>query len=191
MNTKIFKIYIKDNYFIAEEVGGTNLYHAYGSKEVRADVKYTGDEEFTFYQNHSGLAILGMENIPYTNLKKENGSAFASANEVADFIFEFTQNYGGTGGGGSIDVSTLAKEVTLNSLLLEAQKLNRTKTVRLDKISDNLFYVGRALAGTLDDQALWQIIKYTKTGVVLKGEFANGSDDFNQKWDDRLTLNYV
>ena len=101
MNTKIFKIYIKDNYFIAEEVGGTNLFHAYGSKEVRADVKYIGDDEFTFYQNHSGLAILGMENIPYSQLQKEDGTPFTSATEVANFIFEFTQNYGGTGGSGT------------------------------------------------------------------------------------------
>jgi hypothetical protein len=64
-------------------------------------------------------------------------------------------------------------------------------TVRLDEVNDNLFYVGKAAVGTLDSDSAWQIARFTTTGVVLKGEYANGSTAFDQVWNDRLTINYI
>lgn len=81
----------------------------------------------------------------------------------------------------------------LDDILLEMQtdNLDKRLTVRLDEISDTLFYVGYALIGSLDSEAKWLIIKYTTTGVVLKSEYANGVEAFNQVWNDRTTLTYV
>jgi hypothetical protein len=69
--------------------------------------------------------------------------------------------------------------------------LAKRLTVRLDQVSDTLFYVGKALIGSLDSQDLWQIVRYTTTGSVLKSEYANGSEEFNRVWNNRTTLTYV
>jgi hypothetical protein len=80
-----------------------------------------------------------------------------------------------------------------NAILAELQSDISAKrlTVRLDQVSDNLFYVGKALIGSLDSQDLWQIVRYTTTGTILKSEYANGSEEFNRVWDDRATLTYI
>ena len=52
-------------------------------------------------------------------------------------------------------------------------------------------YEGKALIGKVDSDANWLIIRYTTTGVVLKSEYANGSEAFNQVWNNRATLTYI
>lgn len=57
--------------------------------------------------------------------------------------------------------------------------------------SSNLIYVGRALAGTPTSEASWQISKFTYSGSnVTKVEWANGARNFNNVWDDRVSLPY-
>lgn len=68
---------------------------------------------------------------------------------------------------------------------------DRRLTVRLDQVSDTLFYVGKALIGKVDSDANWLIVKYTQTGSILKSEYANGSEAFDQVWNDRATLTYI
>jgi hypothetical protein len=75
--------------------------------------------------------------------------------------------------------------------ILTDDKQGKNLTVRLDQISTDLFYVGKALIGSVDSNNTWQIVKYTKTGNILKSEYANGSELFNQIWNNRLTLNYI
>lgn len=67
----------------------------------------------------------------------------------------------------------------------------QTLTIRLDEVSDTLFYVGKAAVGSVDADAAWQVVRYTTPGVVLKAEYANGSDGFTNVWDNRATLTYI
>lgn len=62
-------------------------------------------------------------------------------------------------------------------------------TTRLDEVSSTVFYVGKAVAGSLESEAKWQIARYTQTGNVLKSEYA--SSLFDKIWNDRLTLTYL
>jgi len=82
---------------------------------------------------------------------------------------------------------------TANSILDELQSdiSDKRLTVRLDQVSDNLFYVGKALIGSIDSSSVWQIVRYTQTGTVLKSEYANGNEAFDQVWNDRTTLTYI
>jgi hypothetical protein len=96
-------------------------------------------------------------------------------------------------GSGASGAATSDNQVTIIAQLEEiiAAVDKGVLTVRLDEVNDNLFYVGKAEVGTLDGDSAWQIARFTTTGVVLKGEYANGSTAFDQTWNDRLTINYI
>jgi hypothetical protein len=97
------------------------------------------------------------------------------------------------GGGGATSENQLEMIGYLDDILAEIQSdtANKTLTVRLDEVSDTLFYVGKAVVGSVDANAVWQIVRYTQTGVILKSEYANGAEAFNQIWNDRATLTYL
>lgn len=63
--------------------------------------------------------------------------------------------------------------------------------VRYDQVSDTVAYVGKAVAGTAGSSALWQIKKLTlgSDGDVTV-EFADGNADFDNIWDNRISLIY-
>lgn len=100
-------------------------------------------------------------------------------------------------GGGASGGATSDNQVEIISQLddiltaLNTDTEDKRLTVRLDEVSDTLFYVGKALIGKVDADANWLIIRYTTVGNVLMSEYANGSEAFDQVWDDRTTLTYV
>ena len=51
-------------------------------------------------------------------------------------------------------------------------------------------YNGFANPGTVTSAASWLITRQTISGNVITIEFANGSREFNQIWDDRTSLSY-
>jgi hypothetical protein len=97
------------------------------------------------------------------------------------------------GGGGATSDNQLEMIGYLDDILAEIQSdtANKTLTVRLDEVSDTLFYVGKAVVGSVDANAVWQIVRYTQTGVILKSEYANGAEAFNQIWNNRTSLTYI
>lgn len=97
------------------------------------------------------------------------------------------------GGGGATSENQLEMIGYLDDILTEIQSdtANKTLTVRLDEVSDTLFYVGKAVVGSLDSEAKWQVVRYTTTGVVLKAEYSNGAEAFNQIWNNRTSLTYI
>lgn len=100
-------------------------------------------------------------------------------------------------GGGASGAATSDNQVTIIAQLddvltaLNTDTEDKRLTVRLDQVSDTLFYVGKALIGKVDSDANWLIVRYTTTGSILKSEYANGSEAFDQVWNDRATLTYV
>jgi hypothetical protein len=100
-------------------------------------------------------------------------------------------------GGGASGAATSDNQVTIISQLddvltaLNSDTEDKRLTVRLDEVSDTLFYVGKALIGKVNSDANWLIIRYTTVGNVLMSEYANGSENFDQVWNNRATLTYV
>jgi hypothetical protein len=99
---------------------------------------------------------------------------------------------GGASGGATSD-NQVAIIAQLDDIIeaLNTDTEDKRLTVRLDQVSDTLFYVGKALIGKVDTDANWLIVRYTQTGSILKSEYANGSEAFDQVWNDRATLTYV
>jgi hypothetical protein len=100
-------------------------------------------------------------------------------------------------GGGASGAATSDNQVTIIAQLddvltaLNSDTEDKRLTVRLDEVSDTLFYVGKALIGKVNSDANWLIIRYTTVGNVLMSEYANGSEAFNQVWNNRASLTYV
>lgn len=100
-------------------------------------------------------------------------------------------------GGGASGAATSDNQVEQIAILdeilsqIKEETLGKAYAIRLDEVSDTLFYVGKAEVGRLDSGAQWQIVRYTTTGSILKGEYANGSESFDQVWNDRATLTYI
>ena len=65
--------------------------------------------------------------------------------------------------------------------------------VIVDELSATICYIGRATRGSSTSAAVWQIRKYTTTGIIataIAEEWADGSDNFDKVWDDRASLSY-
>ena len=69
-----------------------------------------------------------------------------------------------------------------------------TQTPRFKHITDNssasVQYFGYADPGTGTGEALWLITKQTVSETIITLEFANGSTEFTNIWDNRATYDY-
>lgn len=63
-------------------------------------------------------------------------------------------------------------------------------SLRLDEVSPTLIYVGEAAFNQPENLPVWRIKRLQTTGTVLKMEWANGNDSFENVWSDRTTLTY-
>lgn len=117
----------------------------------------------------------------------QDGIAVGSENPLS-----VTLSGGGASGAATSD-NQVAQIAILDDILVQLKdnQSYRRLTVRLDEVSDTIFYVGKAEIGKVDSDANWLIIKYTTTGNILKSEYANGVELFNQVWNDRATLTYL
>ncbi len=62
--------------------------------------------------------------------------------------------------------------------------------VESDTADAQTTYVGQAAPGTASSAAAWRIKRITDTGSAVSIDWANGSDAFDQVWDDRASLTY-
>lgn len=67
---------------------------------------------------------------------------------------------------------------------------NYTTRIETDSVNSNLTYIGNAVIGTAESASSWQIKRLDSTNGLIK-LWANGSDDFNVKWDDRESEVYA
>lgn len=88
------------------------------------------------------------------------------------------------------------------TLIIEDEMPFARRTDHVDEGEDagvitNVFYRGRAMPGTLNEDQGWEIIKRTVVETVATGEaditdeFANGQAQFSEIWNDRLVLTYT
>ena len=74
------------------------------------------------------------------------------------------------------------------------QIITPTDTERIniiDKINDNLSYVGTAQLGSAEDAAVWQIIRLQKSGNITHVQYADGNRKYDNIWDSRTSLTYT
>jgi hypothetical protein len=63
-------------------------------------------------------------------------------------------------------------------------------TLRVDEYSDIATYVGRALSGTSEYTAKWQVRKMLVDGDTTKILWADGNAEYDNNWSNHLSLNY-
>jgi len=87
------------------------------------------------------------------------------------------------------NTESLAWETATGSSI-SGQTINpQNLTVRMDMIG-YLTYIGKAVIGSLDSDAAWQIQRIDESsGLVIK--WADGNCYFDNIWNNRLTLNYL
>jgi hypothetical protein len=139
--------------------------------------------------NNDGIVVDSTNPLPVTISSGGASGGATSDNQVTmiaqlDELLLETSNQSG-------NISTIADKATAILEDLQSDISAKRLTVRLDQVSDTLFYVGKALIGSIDSDTTWQIVRYTQTGTILKSEYANGSEEFNRVWDDRTTLTYI
>ena len=88
-------------------------------------------------------------------------------------------------------LNTAQADITALALRVTALELATMQTaMQYDYIDATTSYRGEAVPGTATSAALWRVQRITITGDDLVIEWADGSSDFTQIWDDRLSLTY-
>jgi hypothetical protein len=64
------------------------------------------------------------------------------------------------------------------------------RALAIDEQGSNLTYIGIAMLGSLTSDAVWQILKIEKVGSETTFEYADGNDNYDNVWDDHLSLTY-
>jgi hypothetical protein len=62
---------------------------------------------------------------------------------------------------------------------------------RIDQSNPNEIYNGYAIAGALNSDPVWAIERVSRRGDVISYTWADGNENFDNIWDDRLTLSYL
>lgn len=52
-------------------------------------------------------------------------------------------------------------------------------------------YIGKAVVGSSESSAVWRIKRLVETGPDMAITFADGDANFNNIWNDRLTITYT
>lgn len=86
-----------------------------------------------------------------------------------------------------VPLSTRASEATL--LQVAGDVSFKNKLLQVDSVGSTT-YLGYAEPGTLTSGATWAIKKIVETGNDVAITWADGTNDFDNIWDDRLILTY-
>ena len=81
--------------------------------------------------------------------------------------------------------------VTINSDGDSIETRAQAMKTAIDEASSTITYVGEAACGTPVSAAAWRIKRITQSGSVMLIEWANGSSNFNQIWNNRAALTYT
>lgn len=64
------------------------------------------------------------------------------------------------------------------------------QSIRIDIASSTITYLGRALIGVSEDDAVWSILRISVDGAITKHEYAGGTNAYNSIWTNRAALSY-
>ena len=145
-------------------------------------------------------AVLGIKwpEIPETDVKGVE-SRLDKANEHLKKLVE--KPVGGGGGGGSgTSFKTSAGNLTyvetesdgsIPVTVVAGGSATPNYATKIDTTSttDNI-YIGKAAIGSSGASAVWQIKKLNTATLALDKTWADGNDDFDNSWDNRVSITY-
>lgn len=148
----------------------------------------------------TSIAKQAMDSVAITNKKAED---YIPTRRVIEkngrLVFDDKPMEVTVVGGGGATIAGVQSELTRNGdsiavvnpdgTPLSVGGASASYQVWNDKVSDpNFIYIGKALPGTLEDDAAWQIKRYHKTDGKLM--FANSDATFTHRWDQRAGYTY-
>jgi len=93
-------------------------------------------------------------------------------------------------GGAAGQVLAKASNGNYDTVWIDMEAAMETpRTKRVDVISDSLMYVGEAEPGTLESAAAWRIKKIAGSEDLVI-TWADGNNNYDNIWDNRLSLTY-
>lgn len=72
----------------------------------------------------------------------------------------------------------------------DERSVDREVQVKIDVVSDSLQYIGEAPIGASTAERKWKIQRISVSGNVTSVQWAEGSMDFTNRWDDRAAYSY-
>lgn len=69
--------------------------------------------------------------------------------------------------------------------------VDTTYSIRIDQVSDTLLYIGEGNLGADESAPVWSIKKMEQVGSVFRITYADGNQNKDNVWSDRLTLSYI
>jgi len=63
-------------------------------------------------------------------------------------------------------------------------------TTYIDEVSSSVTYIGKAIPGSSESSAVWQIQNIETAGALVKFLWADGNKNFYNIWSLRASLNY-
>ena len=63
--------------------------------------------------------------------------------------------------------------------------------IQLDEVDTSTTYIGEAEPGSLTSNSVWRIKRIIETGPDSEITWADGDSDFDNIWDNRLSLTYL
>ena len=123
--------------------------------------------------------------------KETADSAVVSA-AVAQEAADNAQAAAGNAQDAADDAQAAADTAQADIDALEAELLAVYET-RVDVVAGppEIIYVGTAVPGSVDSDPVWRVVRYTvQTDGDVSSEYADGDADFDNVWNDHLTLTY-
>ena len=75
--------------------------------------------------------------------------------------------------------------------VVNVTSVDTTFSIRIDQISDTLLYIGEGNLGADESAPVWSIKNMEQIGSVWRITYADGNQNKDNVWSDRLTLSYV
>ena len=75
--------------------------------------------------------------------------------------------------------------------VVNVTSVDTTFSIRIDQISDTLLYIGEGNLGADESAPVWSIKKMEQIGSVWRVTYADGNQNKDNVWSDRLTLSYL
>ena len=139
-----------------------------------------------------------LKNIYIRYVDVETPKNFGSADELRDHLNGLLLS---NTSGGATEINQqqeIAKLTLIHTVLAEIKAMIASYTggskrtpQRVDESNPMEIYYGYAAAGAITTDPVWAIEKVTKRGNVTSSSWADGNENYDNVWDNRLTLNYL
>lgn len=105
---------------------------------------------------------------------------------------------GSLSGGGNVTVNNFPADQAVHDAAVHGDLLEligvaangQDETLRVDDVSPDISYVGKADPGSMEEDGVWKIKKMVSLGSIFKTLFADGNKEYDNVWANRLNLFY-